>query len=904
MSEFTIKDSLVSFKSPAVTDVTSAKVYFEPVQEGTGDPSPDNVRPITGWTEATLYKTGKNLLDPSKLKNQAGWNIIQIKVIPNTLYTCSSSRSDATDTLGLSIYFRNTNAGGESSTNIVSASHPATVRSTSTGYVYLSQRIASGNKTFSDVWIQVEVGTEATAYEPYNNGSAIPSEYQEVEYIEGNAEYSIIDTGIKGNSDSLIISGKTRYSAWYRYSPFYGNYLDEAYNVTRFITYIANDGRMIANVNRRASSSDVISCGFTPETDHVFTVSKTNAIIDDVSYAYSGYTSGTENATNIAINASRVNATPTKNTSKIRWYWFKIQNGDALLRNFIPCYRKSDNKPGMYDTVTNQFFASSGTEEFIAGPNIYYDAIPVSWETEAGTVYGGYVDLARGEVVATHMYATVSDNQFTYVNTGTVPAVYIRFDTNTYGRANADSSTNCITNMYPSGKGSLTDKYCVYYETEIDIYDSNFVDQETALSILQSFVCVYKLKQPTTYQLTPQTLQTLKGINNIWGNTNSDTEITYKVADALKMTQIRKNILMSQPHVETVTSEGIASFKTDVPALVKDCKVYFTPAQEGTGDPSPDNVRPITGWDGVTVYKTGKNLFDKAHMNSISGGYFDANNKIVSSSGRRIVWIPCKPNTTYKLSRIRLLSNERFYAGITYDTPRVGVYAYSLVHSTNSDTIGNEMAMTVNTDANAKYLVVWAYWDNRDDALDSLQIEYGSEATEYEPYTGTSITIPFPQTIYGGYVDLVKGEVVTEKVLLTMNGSETAWETYGQGNYPGFRYLLANAKIDGVPSQQIKSNWLTASSLRGNRGNTNQYTIYTYSGTTGYDAKYIFVCNVGTTDLTEFKAMLAESPLQICYPLSTPITYQLTPETIKTLRGINNIWSNANGNIEIKYWGH
>ncbi len=30
-------------------------------------------------------------------------------------------------------------------------------------------------------------------------------------------------------------------------------------------------------------------------------------------------------------------------------------------------------------------------------------------------------------------------------------------------------------------------------------------------------------------------------------------------------------------------------------------KNHFLPVQEGTGDPSPDNVRHIACWDGVTV---------------------------------------------------------------------------------------------------------------------------------------------------------------------------------------------------------------------------------------------------------------------------------------------------------------
>ena len=42
----------------------------------------------------------------------------------------------------------------------------------------------------------------------------------------------------------------------------------------------------------------------------------------------------------------------------------------------------------------------------------------------------------------------------------------------------------------------------------------------------------------------------------------------------------------------------------------------------------------------------------------------------------------------------------------------------------------------------------------------------------------------------------------------------------------------------------------------------------------------------------------------IVYKLLTPIEYNIDSQTLKTLRGTNNIWSNTNGPIEIKYWKH
>ena len=53
----------------------------------------------------------------------------------------------------------------------------------------------------------------------------------------------------------------------------------------------------------------------------------------------------------------------------VQFYDFALYDGDQLVRNLIPCKRKSDDTPGMYDTVTKTFFVQfKGT--LIAGPEI------------------------------------------------------------------------------------------------------------------------------------------------------------------------------------------------------------------------------------------------------------------------------------------------------------------------------------------------------------------------------------------------------------------------------------------------------------------------------------------------------------------------------------------------------
>jgi hypothetical protein len=67
-------------------------------------------------------------------------------------------------------------------------------------------------------------------------------------------------------------------------------------------------------------------------------------------------------ANNLAGNVS--------NFSQAKLYSCKIYNNSILVRDFIPCYRKADNKPGLYDVINDVFYTNAGTGEFNVGGNV------------------------------------------------------------------------------------------------------------------------------------------------------------------------------------------------------------------------------------------------------------------------------------------------------------------------------------------------------------------------------------------------------------------------------------------------------------------------------------------------------------------------------------------------------
>ena len=56
--------------------------------------------------------------------------------------------------------------------------------------------------------------------------------------------------------------------------------------------------------------------------------------------------------------------------ASMRLYSCKIYNNEKIIRNFIPCYRKTDGVVGVYDLVEKKFYTNLGTGTFIKGNDI------------------------------------------------------------------------------------------------------------------------------------------------------------------------------------------------------------------------------------------------------------------------------------------------------------------------------------------------------------------------------------------------------------------------------------------------------------------------------------------------------------------------------------------------------
>lgn len=154
-------------------------------------------------------------------------------------------------------------------------------------------------------------------------------------------------------------------------------------------------------------------------------------------------------------------------------------------------------------------------------------------------------------------------------------------------------------------------------------------------------------------------------------------------------------------------------------------------------------------------------------------------------------------------------------------------------------------------------------------------------------------------TLYGGYVDLIKGVVVKTFAYKQM--------TYSWINGLGSGYI-GYESLHGVWVRNWNYSEAAPRKAHGIKAYCNAYDISMHN-TSIFASQYrIYFQNASSVESFKSEVQALESSgtnLYIAYELATPVTYQLSsPIQFKTLVGENNIWTNSNSDITIKYWKH
>lgn len=348
-----------------------------------------------------------------------------------------------------------------------------------------------------------------------------------------------------------------------------------------------------------------------------------------------------------------------------------------------------------------------------------------------------------------------------------------------------------------------------------------------------------------------------------------------------EIAELEDEINGKAPTVFSTTSGSIASFDNgadDMP--LKSCVVTIEPIQEGEGDPSPENVRPISGRTGLSLARCGKNLLDKSTYKFLS----DSN----------IVWGAVANNT---LADGSLMLEAGTYV-FSCSARANGIYIANQTQNILTKYGATAITFTLSQKTPIKIMIYKSDSSSSELLGMNYQLEIGSTATDYEPYKENTYTVNWETeagTVYDGTLDVVSGKLTVDHAKSVLNGSETWAGDSNEWYTPKHDMARLSDYTSSIKSDRLKTVRVASTS-------NEDWHITGYTKNSSYpNQNWIYVKL--TTDIStsqELKNWLSENPVEYIYPLAVPTEIQLTPQEIRTLLGENNIWADM-GDVSVDY---
>ena len=326
------------------------------------------------------------------------------------------------------------------------------------------------------------------------------------------------------------------------------------------------------------------------------------------------------------------------------------------------------------------------------------------------------------------------------------------------------------------------------------------------------------------------------------------------------------------------------------------------------------NIRPITGHSEVKLWREGKNLLPYPYVDSSKttkegvtytdngDGTITLNGTPTSSGG----------NTFTLATHVELKDGVEYFANDGTEERNVNVYIQYL----NEDGVKKWYSKYTTPSSlvwNKNYTLIKVYIQLNEiktfnNVIIRPQLEVGSTATPYEPYRGETFTIDFGQSVYGGSFNWVTGELVIDRKMITLDGTEPWGETHSSTSDTGVdnrkRYYLDMSNnsailpgVTGSSSSEVLDSRLVCSVLPTKTARDTWYNVDGIASMKNHNTDAIFVyCEQYATDIEGFKEMMKGA--QIVFGLAEPVTIQLTPQEILALSGENTVYSDT-GDTEV-----
>ena len=836
----TVKGPIASFRSADKANIESLKLHFLPKQEGSGDPSPTNIRPITGWMGCNLYGAGTNIWDEEwelgAFSNYTGQKTSSSSCIRSKNYIpCKPSTS---------YYLR----------------HPI---QNNDCHLYFYDK----NKNFIDhVWKWP--GSFTTPDNCYYIRFYMHSSY-------GTTYLNNIGINYPAKMVYVASVGKKEIElSWSDHGTEYGGYIDPVKGklVAEYKAHVFNGEENISNYSGTFTGGirlindtldDCTGVGALTKCDKAALESTIPSDITRLGIRIGGGVYKTY----FYVPDSMFDGEATVDKFKA---WLAENNMTVVAKLTTPI--EYDIDPISLQTFLDYNNFWSDTNDDTEVEYAFADRL-----SERKLIMDTpHIESASGAVASfnTDMKAPIVDLKahFTPVQEGSGdPSPVNKRPIHGWTGANIQTSGKNLLNTMETSflqSHSTTVSPGRIDTTDVGTGNSNFIKFSQVFGV-GTYTISGKCSGPGVKAI--RMLCSSQIADSYWNDYYGAYFIDY---------------LLNNKHTFTLNKESTLGIVFVIAEGHEEASIYDLQVEKGSV------ATEYEEYSGETVpieFPATKNLLNSIATNIIPfkntgyANYVIDNGTIVTTGSTLIGFkVKVKPSTKYMFS-FKSSSSVNMEVAAFETEPTV---------IQNSDTfiVNNKVSSQYfTTPSNCEWITCGFYTNGSGITISEFMLELGNIKTTYEPYGA----------VYGGHIDLIHGKIVAEYGKKVFVGTEADWSSSGDDwNTDNTGFCVPASVFSHVSfwNDYLKSNMLKkGSSYSLNRG---EFYISNQSW-----ANFRIRMTESMT-LQEFKAFLSQNNLEIIYPLSTPIEYDLTPEQIKSLKGQNNIWSDLNGSIDVEYWAH
>mgnify|MGYP007106238718 CR=1 FL=1 len=377
----------------------------------------------------------------------------------------------------------------------------------------------------------------------------------------------------------------------------------------------------------------------------------------------------------------------------------------------------------------------------------------------------------------------------------------------------------------------------------------------------------------------------------------------------------------------TGTASGAMAHMTDVSGIgsLRRLAVLGETTETGTGDKGPDNPYSVDGVVPTAVSAAGKNLIGLESPYQIASSVVGAGSATVERYNNGVtLTMPSASSATWAAERlwwpitagtytlqVKMETNDSAF------TPALGVYlkktltdtaaALTTVTASGSKTImvgasgyiGLYLHLTMDTGNTGTRTV--RYYD--------IQLEPGNTVTDYEPYTGTTVTLPTLEPLYGdGTVsdeyDAATGIETRRWKRMELDGTEN-WHLSGTVETSKYRPTLVLSDIVTLDSNQVLPDIVCTHYQTQTMYNSYRCTTGVSMDTTASNGMAVYDANYDTNSLAAWKAYLAAqkaagTPVTVVYRLTEPVVTQRDPARVIPPAPVCNVYADQ-GDVDVTY---